>query len=94
MLATSNAVFVGRRSYEKKDKETEKVTVKHIYDFLVFDSEEVNGLRNARLMSMCLNDAVCDVAESLYPLTRCVVDLDVKVFASGTYMTIVDVQEV
>lgn len=94
MVATSNAVFIGRRNYRKENKETGEVSQKHIYDFLVFDSEELNGLRNARVMSMYLTDMVSDVAESLFPLTRCLVDLDVKVFASGTYMTIVGVKEV
>lgn len=92
MIATSNAVFIGRRSYDKKLDNAGMVETKYIYDFVVFDSEEVNGLKNPRIMSMIL-PCRCEVAENLIPLTRCLVDLEVKVYSSKTIMEITDVRE-
>lgn len=78
MVAKTNAIFLAKRTYTKKDRETgEKITMR-CYDFLAYEEEESNGLSSPEIKTMVVLDTDRHMtAESLKVYEKCVLTFDV-----------------
>ena len=94
MKAKTNAIFLAKRIYSRKDKETEEVKNLRCYDFLVFEDETDCGLVKPEVKTMIVDDnEKHKVAETLKFYDNCVVVFDVVVGREGkVYFKPVDVE--
>lgn len=94
MVAKTNAIFLAKRSYSKKDKETgEKITMR-CYDFLAYEEEETYGLSAPEIKTMVVLDTDRHMtAESLKVYEKCVLTFDVVIGRENkVYFKPVDVE--
>lgn len=94
MKAKSNAIFLAKRSYSKKDEGTEEVKTLRCYDFLVFENETDCGLVKPEVKTMIVEDNDKNkIAETLNLYENCVLVFDVVVGREGkVYFKPVDVE--
>ncbi len=94
MVAKTNAIFLAKRSYSKKSKETEEVKNLRCYDFLVFEEENDCGLVKPEVKTMIVDDNdKHKIAEDLKFYENCVLVFDVVVGRDGkAYFKAIDVE--
>ena len=94
MLAKTNAIFLAKRSYSKRDKESDERITMRCYDFLVFEEMNDCGLVKPELKTMIVvdNDRH-QVAENLKFYENCILVFDVVVGREGkVYFKPIDVE--
>ena len=94
MVAKTNAIFLAKRGYSKKDKETQEVKTLRCYDFLVFDDENDCGLVKPEVKTMIVDENdKHKIAEGLKLYENCVLVFDVVVGREGkVYFKPIDVE--
>lgn len=95
MIAKTNAIYVGKKSYVKKNKETDEKETKRCYYFMTYEEENENGFSVPEIKSMVVSDNERNaVAESLKKLDKCVLCFDVIIgFEGKTYFKPVSVEK-
>lgn len=94
MLAKTNAIFLAKRSYSKKEKETDEKITLRCYDFLIFEETNDCGLVKPELKTMIVDDSDRnEVAENLEFYELCTLVFDVVVGREGkVYFKPIDVE--
>lgn len=94
MKAKTNAIFLAKRNYSKKDKDTEEVKNMRCYDFLVFEAENDCGLVKPEVKTMIVDENdKNNIVEGLKFYENCVLVFDVVVSRDGkAYFKPIDVE--